>query len=306
MSALEDAFLKSRRRLYGLAYRMLGSAADAEDIVQETYLRASRANGEEVKTPEAYLVSIASRLCLDHMKSARARREIYVGAWLPEPIVDTEGLTPEGAAAYADDLSLALLMTLEKLSPTERAAFLLHDVFDVPFQEIARVLERSEPSCRQLAARARKAVRRDQPVRKATRDEHQAMLVKFARAVAEGGPEELRALFADDAVLYSDGGGVKLAALNPIKGGEKIARFFTGLEKKGAGLGFRRSVQMAEINGAPGFLVYLEERLDQTLSIETDGEKITAVFVVRNPEKLNAVSAALDKDGSSHLSRASV
>lgn len=296
MSDLEEAFLKSRRRLFGLAYRMLGSAADAEDIVQETYLRASRAGGEEVKTPEAYLVSIAPRLCLDHLKSARARREIYVGPWLPEPIVDTEGLTPEGAAAYADDLSLALLMTLEKLSPSERAAFLLHDVFDVPFLEIARILDRSEPSCRQLAARARKALRCDKPVRKATREEHRAMLLKFASAVAEGETDQLRALFADDAVLYSDGGGVRTAALNPVKGADRIARFFVGIEKKSAGRGLRRTIEAADINGAAGFLVYLEGRLDQTLSIETDGDKITAVYVVRNPAKLSAVSAALGKN----------
>jgi RNA polymerase sigma-70 factor (ECF subfamily) len=272
---------------------MLGSAADAEDIVQETYLRASRASIEELRTPEAYFVSIASRLCLDHLTSARARREIYVGQWLPEPIVDTEGMTPESAAAYADDLSLALLMTLDRLSPHERRAFLLHDVFDMPFEEAARVIDRSAAACRQLAARARIAVRGDLPARKVSAGEHQAMLLRFARAVAEGGENDLRTLFADDAVLYSDGGGAKLAALNPIRGAGNIARFFVGIEKKSVTLYTRRRVGIAEINGAAGFLVNDDDALDQTLSIESDGEKIIAVFAVRNPAKLRAVAAAM-------------
>ncbi len=210
---------------------MPGSAADAEDIVQETYLRATRASVDDLRTPEAYFVSIASRLCLDHLNSARARREVYVGSWLPEPIVDTDGMTPESAAAYADDLSLALLVTLDRFSAHERAAFLLHDVFDMPFREIARIIDRSEVACKQLAARARKAVRRDRPERKVSADEHRAMPMRFARAAAEGGENDLRALFADDAVLYSDGGGAKPAALNPIRGAGNIARFFVGVEK---------------------------------------------------------------------------
>jgi RNA polymerase sigma-70 factor (ECF subfamily) len=295
MSDLEAAFLNSRRRLYGLAYRMLGSATDAEDVVQETYVRARREGGAEVRKPEALLMTIASRLCLDHLQSARARREVYVGPWLPEPIVETDGMTPETALALADDLSLALLMTLEKLDAAERAAFLLHDVFDMGFPEIADILERSEAACRQLASRARKAVRSDAPRRKATRDEHQAMLMKFARAVAEGGPEDLRALIADDAVLYSDGGGVVSAALNPIEGADKIARFFSGIEKKSAGI--PRSVEMAVVNGAPGFLIFVAGRLEQTLSIDTDGDRITAIYVVRNPDKLGAVRASLSEEG---------
>lgn len=292
MSPIEAEFLKSRRRLFGLAYRMLGSAADAEDIVQETYLRASRAGSDDLRTPEAFFVSIASRLCLDHLRSARARREIYVGQWLPEPIPDTEGMTPESAAAYADDLSLALLMTLDRLGPHERAAFLLHDVFGMPFPEVARIIERSEAACRQLAARARKAVRRDRPARAVSAEEHQAMLLRFARAVADGGEEDLRALFADDAVLYSDGGGVKPAALNPVRGAGNIARFFVGIEKKSITLSAPRRVELALINGAAAFLVYQGDVLDQTLSIDTDGEKITSVFAVRNPAKLGAISAA--------------
>lgn len=292
MSDLDAEFLKSRRRLFGLAYRMLGSAADAEDIVQETYLRAARDGVDDIETPEAYFVSIATRLCFDQMKSARARREIYVGQWLPEPIADTDGMTPESATAYADDLSLALLMTLDRLSAHERAAFLLHDVFDMPYRDIARIIDRSQDACRQLAARARKAVRSERPERKVSEDEHKTMLLRFARAVAEGGEEDLRALFAEDAVLYSDGGGVKPTALNPIRGADRIARYFTGLEKKSMSFPVRRNVDIAAINGAPGFLIYFDGALDQTLSIETSGGKITAVFAIRNPDKLGAMAAA--------------
>lgn len=291
MSGFEDAFLKSRRRLFGLAYRMLGSAVDAEDIVQETFVRASQASGDELREPEAWFVSIASRLCLDHLNSARARREVYVGSWLPEPIADTEGMTPESAAAYADDLSLALLMTLDRLSAHERAAFLLHDVFDLPFREIAPIIDRSEAACRQLAARARSAVRRDRPERSVSTEEHREMLMRFARAVADGGEDDLKALFADDAVLYSDGDGARRAALNPIRGAGNIARFFAGIEKKSAALNARRRIEIATINGAPGFLIFDGDRLDQTLSIETDGERILALFAVRNPAKLSAIAA---------------
>ncbi|MEK7266095.1 MAG: RNA polymerase sigma factor SigJ [Pseudomonadota bacterium] len=292
MSDLSAEFLKSRRRLFGLAYRMLGSAADAEDIVQETYLRASRAGAAELKTPEAYFVSIASRLCLDHLKAARATREIYVGHWLPEPITDTDGITPESAAAYADDLSLALLMTLDRLSAHERAAFLLHDVFDMPYEEIAPIIDRSQAACRQLAARARKEVRTGRPARRVSTEEHRAMLMRFARAVAEGGEDDLKSLFADDAVFYSDGGGAKPSALNPIRGAGNIARFIVGIEKKSAALRAHRRVEMAEINGAVGFLIYDGDALDQSVSIETDGEKITAVFAIRNPAKLGAIAGA--------------
>jgi len=163
MTRLDEEFERCRRRLFGLAYRMLSSAADAEDIVQETWLRAAGAGVDEIRSPEAFFISIATRLCLDQLKSARAKRETYIGPWLPEPIVDIEGMTPETAMEYADDLSFALLMTLEKLSPPERAAFILHEVFDFGFVDIAQSLGKSEAACRQLASRARKSVREARP-----------------------------------------------------------------------------------------------------------------------------------------------
>lgn len=290
MTSLDAEFENSRKRIFGLAYRMLGSAADAEDIVQETWLRARRAAADEVRSPEAFFVTVATRLCLDQLKSAKRKRESYVGPWLPEPIADTEGMSPENAMELADDLSFALMMTLEKLSPPERAAFLMHDIFDAPFPDIARALGKTEEACRQLASRARKAVRSAKPARKVSPVAHSALLAKFAEAIASGDARSLEALLAADAVAWSDGGGVKRAALNPIRGASRIARFFLGLARKAARLRQTPSFHPAAINGAPGFLIFIDGALDQTLSIETDGERITAIYVVRNPEKLGALA----------------
>jgi RNA polymerase sigma-70 factor (ECF subfamily) len=292
MSDLAVEFEKCRRRLFGLAYRMLGSAADAEDIVQETFLRAREISADELRSPEAFFVTIATRLCLDELKSAKKKRETYVGPWLPEPIEDVEGLSPETAMEYADDLSFALLMTLEKLSPPERAAFLLHDVFDAPFPEIAKALGKSESACRQLASRARRTVREGRPAREVPRASHAALLQKFAEAIASGDAKNLAALLAADAIAWSDGGGVKRSALNPIIGADKIARFFTGLAAKAARRGPMPSFQIKDINGAPAFLVFAGEDLDQTLSIETDGARITVLYLVRNPQKLRRLKSA--------------
>jgi RNA polymerase sigma-70 factor (ECF subfamily) len=286
MTPLAADFERCRKRLFGLAYRMLGSAADAEDIVQETYLRASQAAADEIRSPEAYFVTIATRLCLDQLKSARRQRESYIGPWLPEPIADVSGLSPESAAEFADDLSFALLMILEKLSPPERAAFLLHDVFDAPFLDVANALGRSESACRQLASRARRAVREQKAPTKVAPETHSALLMKFAEAAASGDAKSLEALLAADAVAWSDGGGVKRAALNPIIGAGKVARFFTGLAAKTARGGAKPTYEIASINGAPGLLIYIDGALDQTLSLECDGERITSLYLVRNPEKL--------------------
>lgn len=273
----------------GLAYRMLGSREDAEDVLQDAWLRFSAAH--DVRNAEAYLVTTVTRLCLDKLKSAPARREIYVGPWLPEPVLDAEALSPHAATELADDLSFALLLALDRLSPLERAAFLLHDVFDAPFAEVAATLERSEAACRQLAARARKAVRDARPVPPAPPPQHERLLAAFAAAVASGDVGGLAALLREDAIALTDGGGKKIAALNPIRGADRIARFFTGLARKllAAGSGFR--VEPAYINGASGLLLFLDGGLDQTLSIAVEDDRIVAIYAVRNPEKLQGVLA---------------
>ena len=284
--AAADPFEAHRGRLTGLAYRMLGSRADAEDAVQDAWLKWAGADRSAVANEEAYLVTIVTRICLDRLKSARAKREIYVGPWLPEPIADAEALSPHAATELADDLSFALLLALERLSPLERAAFLLHDVFDAPFADVAATLGRSEAAVRQLAARARKAVREERPGRPARAEEHERLLAAFMAAVSARDPDALKAVLREDAVVLSDDGGRKAAALNPIRGAERAARFFFGLLRKFDARGVRVEARPARVNGAPGLLIYLDGALDEAVTIDSDGERITAVYVVRNPDKL--------------------
>jgi RNA polymerase sigma-70 factor (ECF subfamily) len=283
-----DPLAPHRGRLLGLAYRMLGSRSDAEDIVQDAYLRF--AGAQHVHNAEAFLVTVVTRLCLDRLKSAKAQREIYVGPWLPEPVFDAEGLSADAATELADDLSFALLLALDRLSPMERAAFLLHDVFDTPFSEIAAMLGRTEAACRQLASRARRAVRDNRPAPAATPDSHARLLQAFSDAVASGNVRQLAELLREDAVALTDGGGRKFAARNPIIGADKVARFFIGLAGKIAGQDVQ--IEPAIINGAVGALLYLDGELDLTLSMAIDGEKIAAIYVVRNPDKLRHLPAA--------------
>ena len=261
---------------------MLGSRSDAEDVVQDAYLRF--AGVQDVENPEAFLVTIVTRLCLDRLKSAKAQREIYVGPWLPEPVFDTEGLSAEAATELADDLSFALLLALDRLSPLERAAFLLHDIFEMPFSQIAPMIDRTEPACRQLATRARRAVRDARPVPAATPDNHARLLTAFIEAVGSGDVSRLAGLLREDAVAVTDGGGRKAAALNPIMGADKVARLFISLAGKNIDRDIR--IEPTMINGTVGALLYMDGELDHTLTIAIDGERIAAIYVVRNPDKL--------------------
>ncbi|MBI1365037.1 MAG: RNA polymerase sigma-70 factor [Alphaproteobacteria bacterium] len=279
-----------RGRLLGLAYRMLGSRADAEDILQEAWLRYAQTDPAQVENEDAFLVRIVTRLCLDQLKSARAKREVYVGPWLPEPVFDADMLSPSKALELADDLSFALLLTLERLSPSERAAFLLHDVFEAPFSEVAAALGKSEAACRRLAARARKSVRAARSKYAAPREKHEALLASFAAAIAQGDEDRLRDLLAADAVALSDGGGLKAAALNPISGADRIARFLVGIRRKAKTRGVKFRHAFARVNGEPAILQFSGDLLDATISIATDGARISAVYLVRNPEKLSALT----------------
>jgi len=277
-----DPLAPHRGRLLGLAYRMLGSRSDAEDVVQDAYVRFTGA--QDVRNPQALLVTIVTRLCLDRLKSARAQREVYVGPWLPEPVFDAEGLAADAATELADELSFALMLALERLSPLERAAFLLHDVFDRPFSEVALTLERTEPACRQLAARARRAVRDRRPTPPATQDKHARLLTAFCQAAASGDVTTLSELLREDAIAITDGGGRKMAALNPIYGAQKIIRFLLGLADMNASRDIRLTPML--INGAAGALVHMDGEIDHTLNMAIDGEKIAAIYIVRNPDKL--------------------
>jgi RNA polymerase sigma-70 factor, ECF subfamily len=277
-----DPLAPHRGRLLGLAYRMLGSRSDADDVVQDAYIRFAGAH--DIRNPEAFLVTVVTRLCLDRLKSAKAQREIYVGPWLPEPVFDAEGLAADAATELADDLSFALLLALDRLSPLERAAFLLHDVFDLPFSEIARMLDRTEAACRQLATRARRAVRDARPAPTATPDNHARLLSAFSEAVASGDVTRLAGLLRADAIAMTDGGGRKTAALNPIMGADKVARFFIALAAKSAGRDIR--IKPTMINGTVGALLYMDGEVDHTLSMAIDGDRIAAIYIVRNPDKL--------------------
>ncbi len=286
------SFEPHRRRLLGLGYRMLGSMADAEDAVQETYLRWHAAARGKVSDPRAFLMTTTARICLDMLTSARARREEYVGPWLPEPVVDTAALAPDSHTELAEDLSIALLLTLDRLSPLERAAFLLHDVFDFQFSEVAATLERSEVACRQLAARARSHVRAVRPrgaIAPAERAgevdvKHAQLLSAFAAATRSGDLHALTQLLASDVRVVTDGGGKVAAALNVIDGADRAARFVAGATRKGWREGF--AWRFATINGLPGLILDGPEGPVQTAAFEIDGDVIRALYVVRNPDKL--------------------
>jgi RNA polymerase sigma-70 factor (ECF subfamily) len=286
------SFEPHRRRLLGLAYRMLGSVADAEDAVQEAYVRWHSADRERVADPRAFLMTTVTRICLDVLGSARARRETYVGPWLPEPVLDTDALAPDSHTELAEDLSIALLLTLDRLSPLERAAFLLHDVFDFSFGEVAAALDRSEAACRQLAARARAHVRDARPrgvTKPMSRDSaiepaHAELLTAFVSATQSGDLDRLMQLLARDALVVTDGGGKVRAALNELHGADRAARFLVGASRKGWQPEF--TLRYTAVNGLPGVVIDAPGGPVQTAAFEIEDGLIRAVYIVRNPEKL--------------------
>ncbi len=306
MSNPAASFEPYRRRLLGLAYRMLGSMADAEDAVQETYLRWHAADRDRVSDPTAFLMTTTTRICLDMLTSARARREEYVGPWLPEPIIDTAPLAPDNRTELAEDPSIALLLILDQLSPLERAAFLLHDVFDFSFREVATALQRSEAACRQLAARARAHVRATRP-RGATPPprsggidaKHAQLMSAFAAATQSGDLNALIQLLANDVRVVTDGGGKVRAALNVIDGADRVAQFLVEATRKRPGSWWREdfTVRFATINGLPGLIVDAPEGPVQTAAFEIEGNVIQALYVVRNPDKLRHLAPTRHESG---------
>ena len=281
------SFESHRRALTGLAYRMLGSRAEAEDVVQDAYLRWHDADRADIEQPRRYLGTVVTRLCLDRLKSAKMRREVYVGPWLPEPVVD-EVFDAEAAGDLAHDLSVALMLVLERLSPLERASFLLHDVFGIDFAEVGRALDRSEAACRQLAARARAHIEEGRPRFTASQEEGRRLAAAFRTAMESGDTQALLRLLADDAVLYSDAGGKRPAALNPIYGADRVLRFFAGIARKNPALPTLK-VRAATINGMPGFVMREINGLMDTMALDVRDGRIAAIYIVRNPDKLRHV-----------------
>jgi RNA polymerase sigma-70 factor (ECF subfamily) len=270
-----------RPKLTRVAYRMLGSVADAEDVVQEAFLRWREADLATVLQPEAFLRRVVTRLCLDQLKSARRRREAYVGPWLPEPLVEAEASEDE-----VEDVTLPLMLALERLSPLERAAFLLHDVFGAPFEEVAETLGRAPAAVRQLASRARTHVRAARPRFSLPPGRGLEIANAFLAASRSGEMGDLRSLLAEDVALYSDGGGVRPAALRMIAGVEDVMKVFTRLAERLAEAGAWDLVRFGQINGLPGFVTREADGLLQTSAFLIEDGCIKAIYVVRNPDKL--------------------
>jgi len=291
------------RSLRALAYRMLGSRTEAEDIVQEAWLRWAQVDESTVQHAGAYLSRLVTNLCLDKLGSAAAKREQYVGVWLPEPLLNEEAAWspgPEVQAEFAQDVSVAFMLALERLSPLERAAFLLHEVFDLDFDEIGRRLERSPAACRQLASRARNHVKADYARREVEEEERERLFGAFSEAVRNFDVDALAKVLTEDAVMLSDGGGKVSAMPHPLRGGALIAETLIGFAMLPTSRAWR--LEPARINGLPGCVIFDDAtgQLVQTIALApstTEPGRIGALYVQRNPDKLQGVLAALGRSG---------
>jgi len=285
MTSAVDVFLEHRPWLVGIAYRVLGSAAEAEDVVQDAFVRWQAEPRDDVESPKSYLATVVSRLALDRLTSARRRRETYFGPWLPEPVpTSADAIEPRDPHA----LALAFMVVLETLSPLERVAFLLHDVFDYDHAEIAAILERDTGAVRQLVHRAREHVRSRRPRFAPSREEHARMLARFVEGCASGDPAQLASILAEDVVATSDGGDRRASARVPVLGRDRVARYLVGAAKKGARAGGH--LEIREINGQLAAVAINAEGVATVLEIETDGERVHSVLLVLNPDKLRAIA----------------
>jgi RNA polymerase sigma-70 factor (ECF subfamily) len=283
-----DRFEAQRPRLIRLAYRMLGSMAEAEDVAQDAWLRWQGADRAAIDDPAAWLVRVATRLALDRLRADKARRAAYRGPWLPEPLIED---IAEDPVERAEEVSVAFLLALERLSPLERAVFLLHDVFETDYPDVAETLHRSEAACRQLAVRAREHVRQAQPRFQVARDEAARLAVAFMEAARRNDLGALKSLLAEDAVMITDGGGKRGAALRPLIGRDDVLAFIHGLAWRQGWPAGAELVRLARINGSPGAILKTADGLS-TIAFEPDGEgRIGAIYVVRNPEKLRGLEA---------------
>jgi RNA polymerase sigma-70 factor, ECF subfamily len=280
-----EVFGRYRPLLFSVAYGMLGSVMDAEDVVQEAFLRWQRTPRAEVRSPRAYLSAVVTHLSIDHLRSARARREEYVGPWLPEPMLTDRA---SGEPAVVDEaLSMAFLVLLESLTPVERAVFLLREIFDYEYGEISRLVGKSEANCRQIARRARESVAARRPRFESSPEQEESLTQSFLEACMGGDMDGLIALLSEDVTLYSDGGGKTRAALNPIRGADKVARFIAGiLGKVPPGFVVRRT----RVNGRPGLVGYFGDgNPHSVVTLEVADGNIRAIHLVVNPEKLGSV-----------------
>ena len=288
MNSSISTFSQQRPRLLGIAYRMLGSVAEAEEVVQDAWLRWHQRPAAELDSAEAWLVTVTTRLAIDRLRAAKVQREAYVGIWLPEPLLTEAPVTPEQVLERADDVSIAFLKLLERLSPEARAAFLLREVFDVDYVDIARMLDKSEPSCRQLVSRAKAQLSDERPRYVVPRETHLRLLGTFAKALTSGDFDTLKSLLAESAELIGDGGGKVPSFPAPMLGGQRIAQLFLATDIR-----YRtgQRIELASMNGQWGLLRFIEGSLESAQAYETDGERIVRIHVQRNPEKLARIIA---------------
>lgn len=281
MTTHAETFEHHRPRLFSIAYRMLGSVMEAEDVVQESYLRFIATPMEVIESPEAFLTTVTTRLCLDQLKSARVQREQYVGPWLPEPLLTEE--TPAEVVDKHEMISMAFLVLLESLAPVERAVFLLREVFDYDYGEIAQIVDKSEANCRQLYHRAKQYLTERRPRFTPSRERQQQLLTRFIQAVGAGDLDELTNLLADEITVWSDGGGKARAATRPVAGRERASKLLIGLNR------FRTAqtrVEFAEVNGALAVLLLEGQQLIGVMNVVSDGERIYEIRNILNPDKL--------------------
>jgi RNA polymerase sigma-70 factor (ECF subfamily) len=288
-----DAFNRLRPRMQGIAYRMLGSSAEAEEIVQDAWLRWHEADKDRLDNTEAWLVSVTTRLAIDRLRTAKVQREHYVGTWLPEPLLSDSPVSPEQVLERADDVSVAFLTLLERLAPEARAAYLLREVFDADYGEVAEALGKTEPACRQLVHRAKAQLQDERPRYTVARETQLRLLRGFADAAVRGEFAALKAMLADDAQLIGDGGGKVPSFGVPLVGGQRIAQLYLATS-----LRYPNAVhyEVVVLNGQWGLLRVIDGTLESAQSLETDGERIVRIHAQRNPDKLARIARALGRD----------
>jgi RNA polymerase sigma-70 factor (ECF subfamily) len=291
-----DLFQSHRRQLFAVAYRMLGSASDAEDVVQDAWLRYAAAQPSDLRSPQAYLTTIVTRLCLDRLKSARAAREEYIGPWLPEPVLTDDRRAPEQSVALAESVTLAFMVLLETLSPEERAVFLLREVFEHGYDDIAAMLDMTAANCRQLFHRAKARIADRRPRFSDTVDQKRPLVGRFVDALRNGDADALTSVLAEDVGFWSDGGGKVLAARRPVFGRDAVVSVLVGIVRTAPAQGItldRVSLDVVEVNEEPALLLRLDGRVDSVYTMTIADDAITAIRIVRNPDKLRFLERQL-------------
>lgn len=293
MNDATDTFSSLRPRLQGIAYRMLGSSAEAEEVVQDAWLRWHESDTERVENSEAWLVSVTTRIAIDRLRAAKVQREHYVGTWLPEPLLSESPVTPEQVLERADNISVAFLALLERLAPEARAAFLLREVFEADYGEVADALGKSEAACRQLVHRAKAQIKDERPRYTVPRETQLKLLRGFADAAARGDFASLKTLLAEDAQLIGDGGGKVPSFGVPLVGGQRIAQLYLATHLRFPGA---VRFEVVVLNGQWGLLRFVDGALESAQAIETDGERIVRIHAQRNPDKLEHIARALGRE----------